>query len=618
MHITRKTQRLALAALIYLGAVASLYAQADAKYKRTDEMIPMRDGVRLYTQIFTLNQPAEPLPFLFIRTPYGTGQLDSARLMASLPELAADGYIFVMQDIRGRFKSEGKFVMLRQPRDPADKQAIDESTDTYDTIEWLLKHVPNNNGRVGMAGTSYGAWLTVMGTLDPHPALKAAVPAASPADMWIGDDFHHNGAFRLSYGFEYAYKMESSHEISDLASVIDRFDAYDWYLNLGPLSTIDKRYLHNELPTWNNFVNHPDYDGFWKRQGFAPWLNKVTVPTLNVAGWWDQEDFYGPIKIYELLERHDTVHQNFLVVGPWNHGGWSRGEGRKLGRIEFGSPSAEYYRRDVLAPFLAYHLKGRGKLDLPEALTFQTGSNKWMRNDEWPPKKNVAARRLYLREGGKLSFETPAADAKEAFDSYVSDPANPVPYRQRPIDVNSGWTTWQVEDQRFVDHRPDVLSWVSDPLSADLVVSGKVSAHFFASTTGTDSDWIVKFIDVYPEKPGRSTPDAPNMSGYELMIAGDVLRGRYRNNLEKPEPIVPDAVTPYEIGFPPNDHVFLKGHRVMVQVQSTWFPVIDRNPQRFVPNIFKAVQSDFQPATQRVYRAGEHASYIALPIVTAP
>ncbi len=621
MHITHEVRQRTVLTLIYLAAFTSLTAQtaADARYKRTDEMIAMRDGVRLYTQIFTLNQSAERLPFLLIRTPYGTGQLDSARFTASLPELSADGYIFVMQDIRGRFRSEGQFIMLRQPRDPKDKQAIDESTDAYDTIEWLLKNVPNNNGRAGMAGTSYGAWLTVMGTLDPHPALKAAVPQASPADMWIGDDFHHNGAFRLSYGFEYAYKMESSKEISDLSPVIDRFDAYEWYLKLGALSNVDEKYLHHKLPSWNDFVKHPDYDAFWKRQGFAPWLNRVTVPTLNVAGWWDQEDFYGPLKIYELLEKHDKANQNFLVVGPWNHGGWSRSDGQKLGRIDFGSATSQHYRHDVLAPFLAYYLKDQGKLDLPEALTFRTGSNTWVRHDSWPPKQNVTARRLYLREGGKLSFDAPASapDGKEAFDSYVSDPANPVPYRPRPIDVNSGWTTWQVEDQRFVDHRPDVLSWVSEPLGADLVISGKVSAHLFASTSGTDSDWIVKLIDVYPEKQASNPPSDPKMAGYQLMIAGDVMRGRYRNSFEKPEPIVPDAVTQYKIGYPANDHAFLKGHRVMVQVQSTWFPVIDRNPQRFVPNIFLAAEPDFQPATQRVFHSVQHASYISVPVMTA-
>jgi uncharacterized protein len=602
----------ALVILVCLGTLAPIHAQpSDSLFTRSEAMIPMRDGVRLHTQVYTPSRAGERLPFLLLRTPYGIGDLNSEQLAAALPDLAADGYVVVRQDIRGRFKSEGDFVMLRQPRDPKDKKAIDESTDTYDTIEWLLKNVPNNNGRVGLAGTSYGAWLSVMGMLEPHPALKAVVTQASPADMWIGDDFHHNGAFRLSYGFEYVYMMESSKEISNVGAVIDSYDAYEWYLRLGALSNADAKYFHNRLPTWNDFVNHPNYDAFWKRQGFAPWLNRVTVPTLNVAGWWDQEDFYGPLKIYELLERHDSANMNFLVVGPWNHGGWSRGDGQKLGPVDFGSKTAEYYRKNVLARFLAYHLKGKGTLELPEALTFRTGANEWVRHDEWPPKRNAVARQLYFQADGKLSFDPPPKTASEAFDSYVSDPANPVPYRRRPVELRSGWTTWLVEDQRFVDHRPDVLTWTTEPLKDDVVVSGKVAANLFASTSGTDSDWIVKVIDVYPEK---YEPD-PKMGGYELMIAGDVFRGRYRNSFEKPEPIVPDAVTHYAIDFPANDHVFLKGHRIMVQVQSTWFPVIDRNPQRFVANIFLAKESDFQRATQRVFRSGQHASYIAMPVV---
>jgi putative CocE/NonD family hydrolase len=594
------------------SAVIPLKAQQPAPaLTATENMIPMRDGVRLYTQVYVPTQSTVPLPILLLRTPYGTGAPNPARLASSLSELMADGYIIVTQDIRGRFKSEGQFVMLRQPRDSKDKSAIDESTDTYDTIEWLLKNIPNNNGRVGMAGTSYGAWLTVMGALDPHPALKAAVQQASPADMWIGDDFHHNGAFRLSYGFEYAYMMESSKEITNVLQVIDRFDAYEWYLELGPLSNVDARYLHKKLPTWNDFVNHPDYDAFWKRQAFAPWLNRATVPMLNVAGWWDQEDFYGPIKIYELLERHDSSNKNFLVVGPWNHGGWSRGEGKTLGRIDFGSATAAHYRREVLAKFFAYHLKGKGTHDFPEALTFRTGVNQWVRHNEWPPKRDAAVKPIYFRAGGKLSFDPPPATANDEFDSYISDPAKPVPYRPRPIEVRSGWSTWLVEDQRFVDGRPDVLTWATEPLTEDVIVSGKIIANLFAATSGTDSDWIVKLIDVYPEKYG---PD-PKMSGFQLMIAGDVMRGRYRNSLEKPEPIVANSLARYQIGFPANDHVFQKGHRIMVQVQSTWFPVIDRNPQRFVPNIFLAKESDFQPATQRVYRSSQHASHIALPVV---
>jgi hypothetical protein len=597
--------------LLCLLVVAPVYAQQAAPLNATEAMIPMRDGVRLYTQIYTPTQTTEKLPFLFLRTPYGAGPLNPQRITALLPELTAEGYIIVLQDIRGRFKSEGQFVMLRQPRDPKDKQATDDSTDAYDSIEWLLKNVPNNNGRVGMAGTSYGAWLTVMGALDPHPALKAAVQQASPADMWLGDDFHHNGAFRLSYGLEYCYMMESSKEITDVTRIIDRFDAYEWYLGLGALSNVNAKYFHERLPTWNDFVNHPDYDAFWKRQAFAPWLNRVNVPMLNVAGWWDQEDFYGPVKIYELLERHDKANKNFLVIGPWNHGGWSRGDGQKLGRIDFGSATAAYYRREVQARFLAYHLKGKGQLDLPEALTFRTGANQWTRHDVWPPTRNVVTRRLYFQANGKLSFDPPPATTKPAFDSYISDPANPVPYRPRPIEVRSGWSTWLVEDQRFVDHRPDVLSWTSEPLQEDVTVSGKIIANLFASTSGTDSDWIVKLIDVYPEK---YTPD-PKMSGFQLMIAGDVMRGRYHKSWEKPAPLIPNAVTRYEIGFPANDHVFLKGHKIMVQVQSTWFPVIDRNPQRFVPNIFRAQDSDFQKATQRVFRSGSSASHIAVPVL---
>jgi putative CocE/NonD family hydrolase len=596
-------------AVLFFVTFCHVNAQQEP-FTRTDAMIPMRDGVRLNTHVYSPSRATEKFPILLLRTPYGIGDLSSAQLAAVLPELTADGYIIVQQDIRGRFKSEGQFVMLRQPRDPKDKTAIDESTDTYDTIEWLLKNVPNNNGRAGIAGTSYGAWLSVMAMLDPHPALKAVVEQASPADMWIGDDFHHNGAFRLSYGFEYAYMMESSKEISDVSKVIDAPDTYDWYLKLGSLANVETKYFNGKLPSWRDFANRPDYDGFWKRQAFAPWLNRVTVPTLNVAGWWDQEDFYGPIKIYELLERHDKAKQNFLVVGPWNHGGWSRGEGRKLGKIDFGSATAEHYRRKILVPFLAHYLKGKGSQELPEALTFRTGANEWIRHDAWPPKQNVVDRRLYLQKDKALSFSTPPATG-EPFDSYTSDPADPIPYRPRPIKLRSGWSTWLVEDQRFLGDRPDVLSWVSEPLKEDVVVSGRIVANVFASTTGTDSDWIVKVIDVYPQQYEAD----PEMGGFQLMIAGDVFRGRYLKSFEKPQPIPSNSVQRYQISFPANDHAFKKGHRIMVQVQSSWFPVIDRNPQRFVPNIFLAKESDFQRATQRVYRSGRYASYLEVPVV---
>jgi uncharacterized protein len=603
------------ARVIFFIALLPLSAYAQLKptdYTRTEAMIPMRDGARLYTTIDAPANATDPLPILLLRTPYGLGALKPEQIATLLAELSEDGYIFVRQDIRGRFKSEGEFVMLRQPRDPKDKNAIDESTDTYDTIAWLLKNVPRNNARVGMAGTSYGAWLSVMGMLDPHPSLKAVVQQASPADMWIGDDFHHNGAFRLSYGFEYAYMMESSKEITNPTNIIDKLDSYEWYLNLGSLANADKKYFHSKLPSWTSFVNEPDYSAFWKRQAFAPWANRVTVPIMNVAGWWDQEDFYGPIKIYELLERHDTAKQNFLVVGPWNHGGWSRGDGSKLGRIEFGSPTAAHYRRNILAPFFAYYLKDKGTAARTEALTFRTGANTWIEHNEWPPKRNVSERRLYFQPNRKLSFESPQAKGPQEFDSYVSDPASPVPYRPRPIQVRTGWSTWLVEDQRFVDRRPDVLTWESDTLTEDITVSGKIIANIFASTSGTDSDWIVKLIDVYPDKYEADQ----SMSGFQLMIAGDVFRGRYLKSFEKPEALAAGKIYHYQIGFPANDHTFKKGHRIMVQIQSTWFPVIDRNPQTFVPNIFLAKDIDFRPATQKVFRSGSNASYIALPLET--
>jgi len=598
---------------ILFAALSPVYAKRAAPvYSKTDAMVAMRDGVRLYTKIFTPEITNEKLPILLLRTPYGVGDLTSEQLNAALPELSKDGYIVVQQDIRGRFKSEGQFVMLRQPRDPKDKQAIDESTDTYDSIEWLLKNTKNNNGRVGLSGTSYGGWLTVMGMLDPHPALKAIVPQASPADMWLGDDFHHNGAFRLSYGFAYTYMMETSKEVVSPSQVIDKRDEYEWFLDLGPLSNVDPKYLKDKYPTWNDFEEHPDYDAFWKRQAFAPWLNKVTVPTLNVAGWWDQEDFYGPIKIYELLEKHDTNNQNFLVVGPWNHGGFSRGDGDKLDRIKFGSATADYFRKNVRAPFLAHYLKDKPDPKLPEALTFRTGDNEWIRHDTWAPKE-ASVKNLYLQADKKLSFDSPKA-ARAVFDEYVSDPANPVPYRPRPMEVGMGaeWRIWQVQDQRFAEYRPDVLTFKSEPLTEDVTVSGKIVANIFASTSGTDSDWIVKFIDVYPDK----FESEPSMSGFQLMIAGDVFRGRYYKGWEKSNPIPANSVQKYQITYPANDHTFKKGHRIMVQIQSTWFPVIDRNPQKFVPNIFKATESDFQKATQRIYRSGKNASYIALPVIS--
>src|SRR5215213_677398 len=426
-----------LSTLVLVLLVVAFSATTNAQYKpadyvRTEAMIPMRDGVRLYTQVDAPANASEQLPILLLRTPYGLGELKADQVASALPELSEEGYLIVRQDIRGRFKSEGEFVMLRQPRDPADKKAIDESSDTSDTITWLLDKVPNHNGRAGIAGTSYGAWLSVMAMLDPHPALKAVVQQASPADMWLGDDFHHNGAFRLSYGFEYAAMMERGKDVQQFS--FDRYDTFDWYLNLGPLRNANDKYLHGKIPTWNDYVAHPDYDEFWKRQTMIPYLTSVKVPTLSVAGWWDQEDFYGPVRIYDELEKHDTQGINYLVVGPWRHGGWSNGTGESLGAIAFGSNTAEYFREQIQAPFFAYYLKDKGTRDFPQAITFEAGANEWKRWDQWPPTKSTEARALYFGANQTLALDDkPKGLSLQQFDEYVSDPAHPVPYRQRPI-----------------------------------------------------------------------------------------------------------------------------------------------------------------------------------------
>ena len=585
-------------------------------FERKETMIPMRDGVKLHTEIYTPREGGAPLPILMQRTPYGVsaGLRAYSRFLKGDQHFYADGYIFVYQDIRGRYGSGGNFEMNRPVHDPNDPTGVDESTDTYDTIEWLLKNLPNQNGRVGIRGVSYDGFLAAMAMVNPHPALKAVSEQACMGDAWMGDDFFHNGAFRLSYGFEYAALMETTRE--NFTFQFDEFDLYNWYLRLGSLSNVNAKYFHGKLPTWNNFVAHPTYDDFWKIHAVESALKVATVPNLNVAGWWDQEDFYGPMRTYENLENTDTKQLNFLVVGPWNHGGWSAGSGNTLGQIQFWSNTADYFRKKIEAPWFAYWLHDKGSLPLKESLLFQTGSDTWTSFDAWPPAE-ARKRNLYLCEGGRLSFEAPETGSADAFDSYLSDPAHPVPYRQRPVDMTypedhpGGWYTWLVEDQRFVENRPDVLTWQTGELREDLTVAGQVTAKLFLSTTGTDSDWVVKLIDVYPQKVESDW----KLSGYELMIADEIFRGRYRKSYEKPEAIVAGEVTPYNISLHTADHVFKKGHRIMVQVQSTWFPLYDRNPQKFVPNIFEAKESDYQKATQRVYRSKEYPSSVEISVV---
>lgn len=610
-----RMHQLVLTAIILAATVHQGHAQVPdpiiaKRFTRSQTMIAMRDGIKLYTTIYRPNHAKGDLPIILMRTPYGIDARGPTALLSYFKDLADEGYIFVFQDIRGRYKSEGKFVMSRSPRNKSDPKAIDESTDTYDSIDWVVKNVPHNTGKVGMLGISYPGWLTVMGMLDPHPALAAASPQASPADQFLGDDFHHNGAFRLSYGFEYVAMMETNN-VNTLFK-FDRYDTFEWYLKLGALSNVNAKYFKGKMPTWNDFVKHPNYDAFWQKQAFDPYLNKVTVPTLNVGGWFDQEDYRGPMQIYKLLEKHDRENKNFLVLGPWNHGGWANGLGDKLGRIQFDSDTGAHFRAKIQAAFFNHYLKGKGDLKQPEALLFQTGSNQWVAHQHWPPKE-AKKRTLYFHPAGKLAFSAPKSD-DAAFDKYTSDPANPVPYRPRPVTPTypgPEWRNWMVEDQRFAHARPDVLTYETKPLEEDVTLAGAISAKLFASTSGTDSDFIVRLIDAYPQDYAKE----PAMSGYQLLIIGEPARARFRKSFEKPEPVKAGEVNAYEIDLHWGQHCFRKGHRIMVQVSSTWFPLIDRNPQKFVPNIFEAKDVDFQSAEQRIFRSQKHASHLSLEVM---
>jgi putative CocE/NonD family hydrolase len=615
-----KTFALTSLIILFFSVCSARQAVDDEVFRDFQEvMIPMRDGVRLQTVIISPKAPKGPLPLILQRTPYGVpSREDIEKGVPGKARALIESRILVVQNLRGRFKSEGKFMMQRPPHPADDSKGVDETTDAWDTVEWLIHNVPGNNGKVGIQGTSYDAWTAVMAALNPHPAVKAIVEQASPADMFLGDDFHHNGAFRLSYGFEYSALLETT-GTENFHFKFDRADTYEWYLNLGALRNADANYFHGNIPTWRDFVEHPNNDEFWRRQTLITYIKDVKVPILHVAGWWDQEDFYGPQKIYEAMEKYDRKGWNYFVAGPWNHGQWSR-EGSQLGPVSFGSDASQYYQDEIRNKWFAYWLRDEGKLQLPEATSFETGTNKWRQYDSWPPTKGVTQRRLYFQPGHKLSFESPSAKAAQ-FDAYVSDQANPVPYRPRPVTPTypgPEWPVWLVQDQRFVDHRPDVLTFSTPTLTSDLRVAGDISAELFAATSGTDSDWVVKLIDVYPEDAPPDEKTKTPMGGYELIIADEIFRGRFLNSFEHPAPLPVDKPVLYKIDLHTNDHVFLKGHRIMVQVQSSWFPVYDRNPQKFVPNIFQASASDYQKATQRVFHDKQLPSAVVLPVLDQP
>jgi putative CocE/NonD family hydrolase len=599
-------------------------------FKFQEVMVPVRDGVHLQTVILTPVDQHGPLPILFRRTPYGVPDKAPAEMGSSIKELAQDGYIFVIQNLRGRFKSEGVFI-LSSWVDPKDPKATNETTDAYDSIDWLVKNVANNNGKVGMYGVSYDGLTTALTLLHPHPALKAISEQASPVDQWMNDDDHRYGALRESYDFEYAV-LEEADKNKNTNFAFETYDTYEWYLDLGPLSNINAKYLHGSIPYWNSTIEHPDYDDFWKKEAWVSQLHASTVPNLNVAGFWDQEDPWGPWQIFRHAAQSDPDHTNLMVAGPWYHGEWQSPKGDSIGIIPFGGhETAREFRETLEAPFFRYYLHGEGAKPAWQASTFQSGSNSWHTYAAWPPKE-AKPTNLYLHADGTLSFSAPGAGQTAgktaAYREYVSDPANPVPYRRRPISPTypaGDWRTWEVADQRFVDHRPDVLSFVSDPLDHNLVITGALDAKLFASTSGTDSDFVVKLIDVFPQDAQKNAWDpeegpkpgqyAQSLNGYELPIAMEVRRGRYLTSYETPHPLTANQPAEWDVPLRDHDHVFLKGHRIMVQIQSTWFPVIDRNTQKFVPSIYKATAEDYVPATQRVYCSPELPSHLVLPVM---
>lgn len=616
------------------------FARADDKpaafdlkehYTKYEYRIPMRDGVKLFTAVYVPKDTSRTYPFLLTRTPYDIGPYGSDEYrerVAPSEAFEKAGYIFVLQDVRGRWQSEGKFIEETPHRDekrgPGD---IDESTDTSDTVEWLLQHVPNHNGRVGLWGISYLGFYTAAGIIDSHPAIKAASPQAPMADEYLGDDCYHGGAFMLSANFGFAtffqpLKNPTRPPRSRANFDYGTADGYEYFLKLGTLEAAT-RALGAPNPTWDEPVAHPNYDDYWQQRALWRHLKNVHCAVLTVGGWFDAEDLAGPMRVYRAVEENNPGIFNAIVIGPWVHGGWAHYDGRRLGNVDFASDTATFYNEKILFPFFEQHLKDQPDAKLPEAYVFETGTNVWRTYPSWPA-PGAQRRTLYFREQGGLSFVAPTA-AGEANDSYVSDPAKPVPFLSTvALGVPQDY---MVADQRFAATRPDVLVYATEPLEEDVTLAGPVSPRLFVSTTGTDSDWVVKLVDVYP--PDRTTPAEPEpakktndvlpapavtLAGYQQLVRGEPFRGKFRKSFERPEPFTPGRVEPVGFTMPDINHTFRRGHRIMVQVQSSWFPLVDRNPQTFV-NIPTAKPEDFRAATQRVYRGQGQASGIEVTVL---
>jgi uncharacterized protein len=603
---------LLLVAMLQLGwTQKSGYLQSN--YTKREFQIPMRDGKKLFTSVYSPKDVSRSYPILLSRTPYSVDPYGTNEFPKDLglPEdYLRDGFIFAYQDVRGRMMSEGEFVYMTPMRDSKNsRNEVDESSDAYDTIEWLIRNVPNNSGKVGIWGISYPGFFAACSAVEAHPALKAVSPQAPIADWFMGDDFHHNGALYLAhtFGFLSGFGRPRPNPTDQPYSFFKypTPDGYDFYLRMGPLSNINAKYFNNDISFWNEITKHDSYDSFWKSRNLRPHLKNIRTAVMTVGGWYDAEDLFGTLGVYESIESSNPDAYNILVMGPWSHGGWARPAGDSLGSIYFGSNLSYFYRNEIELPFFNHFLKGTRSPNLPEAYVFLTGRNEWRKEAQWPP-RNTTVGKLYLRADGKLSWEPPLGSSSE-YDEYISDPMKPVPYTD---EITTGMMReYMVGDQRFASRRPDVLTYETDILENDIVIAGPVIPTLNVSTSGTDSDFVVKLIDVYPDDSLDS--DDEHMGGFQQLVRGEVFRGRFRNSFSDPEPFVPGQIATVHYRMPDIFHEFRKGHRIMIQVQSSWFPLVDRNPQQFV-NIYQAKESDFKKATQRVYRSKSAPSFISV------
>ena len=601
---------------VIISSVISLYAQnkfLEENYNKKEYYIEMRDGIKLFTAVYSPKDTSVKYPIIMWRTPYSAGPYGENRFPVYRREtwqhFIEEKYIIVFQDVRGRFMSYGNFInMTPYIENKKSKHDIDETTDTYDTVDWLIKNIPDNNGKVGLWGISYPGFYAAMAGIDAHPAVKAISPQAPIADWFANDDWHHNGAFQLAecFPFEYVFGVQRNRLVQNWPEEFNfgTGNGYDFYLNLGPLQNVNQKYFHDRIPFWDSLMTHGTYDNFWKVRNSLPHFKDIKPAVLVVGGWFDAENLYGALNTYNSIEHKNSDNKCTLVMGPWIHGGWVRTDGSALGDIKFGSKTGEFYIKNIELPFFNYYLKGEGKLNLPEAYVFETGSNKWQKYESWPPvnSKNFS---LYLNGNRLLTFKAP--DNENLYDEYTSDPSKPVPFtNELTTDVPK---SYMAEDQRFAEKRPDILVYKTGLLNDDITFAGSVTADLFVSTTGTDADWIVKIIDVFPADSASS--NGVVYSEYEMLVRGNILRGKFRESLEEPKPFIPGKVTNIKFDLLDINHTFKKGHRIMIQIQSSWFPLFDRNPQKFV-DIYNAKDSDFQKAVQRVYFSKEYPSRIIL------